>query len=75
MIDGIVQLKVETVNNVKYHYKWVPAVKTYSGVRFAYWKKISPREYGEIKAQNGLIEAARTKKVVEVVEEEEDEEE
>lgn len=75
MSDEIVQLRMDTINNVHYYYKWIPTVKTYSGVRFAYWKKISRRQYEEIKAQNGLIEATRAKRVATVVKEEEEDDE
>lgn len=33
--------------------KWVPPVRTYSGTRFGYWKKISRLEHDTILSRQG----------------------
>lgn len=54
------QLKIDVKDGRHVCFKFVPAVKTYSGVKFSYWKEITHKEYGEIKAKNGLIRLANS---------------
>lgn len=68
------QLKIDVKDGRHVCFKFVPAVKTYSGVKFSYWKEITHKEYGDIKAQNGLIRLANSKVVKDEKEEKEGEE-